>query len=80
MVRGKREKIQNRHRGIRGLKARMGRKCSISRGGRLNSGGIQVGGVDEEVTVLHEYVTVEITVEELTVLQAGTQHGGQLQE
>ena len=32
-------------RGIRGLKMRLGQKC-ISRGGaRLNSGGIQAGGV-----------------------------------
>ena len=29
-------------RGVRGLKARVGRKCCIGRGGsRLNSGGIQ---------------------------------------
>ena len=33
-------------RGIRGLKTRVGRECSISRRrGRLYSGGIHVGGV-----------------------------------
>ena len=33
-------------RGIKGLKARVGRQCCISRGrASLNSGGIQVGGV-----------------------------------
>ena len=32
--------------GIRGLETRVGRECSISRGGaRLYSGGIHVGGV-----------------------------------
>ena len=32
--------------GIRGLETRVGRECSISRGGaRLHSGGIHVGGV-----------------------------------
>ena len=34
--------------GIRGLKTRVGRECSISKGGaRLYSGGIHVGGVRE---------------------------------
>ena len=33
-------------RGIRGLKARVGQECSISRGVRLYSGGIQVGRVE----------------------------------
>ena len=33
-------------RGIKGLKARVGRECCISKGGaRLNRGGIQAGGV-----------------------------------
>ena len=33
---------------IRGLESRVGRECSISRGGaRLHSGGIHVGGVRE---------------------------------
>ena len=35
-------------RGIRSLRARVGRECCISRGGRLNNGGIQVGGVRGE--------------------------------
>ena len=35
-------------RGIKSLKARVGQKCSISRGGAtLNSGGIQAQGVRE---------------------------------
>ena len=42
-------------RGIRGLKARVGRKCCISRrGARFNSGGIQaegVGGGSHSVTM-----------------------------
>ena len=34
--------------GIRGLESRVGRECSISRGGaRFHSGGIRVGGVRE---------------------------------
>ena len=32
---GEREKIQNGQTGIRGLKARVGRECSISRGGQI---------------------------------------------
>ena len=32
--------------GIKGLETRVGRECSVSRGGtRLHSGGIHVGGV-----------------------------------
>ena len=31
--------------GIRGLRTRVGRECSISRGGTLYSGGIHVGGI-----------------------------------
>ena len=31
---------------------------------------------EDEVTVLQRGVTVEVTVEEITVLQEGTQHGG----
>ena len=42
--------------GIRGLETRVGRECSISRGGaRLYSGGIHVGrGSEEGVTVLRQ--------------------------
>ena len=41
-----REKIQSEWKEIRGLKASVIRECCISRGGaRLNSGGIQAGGV-----------------------------------
>ena len=47
-VRGQRDKIQNGQMGIRGLETRVGRECSISRGGRLYSGGIHVGGVRGE--------------------------------
>ena len=36
--------------GIRGLKTRMGRECSISRGIRLCSGSIRVGGGSHSVT------------------------------
>ena len=32
-------------------------------------------GSEEEVTVLQRGVTVEVTVEDVTVLQAGTQQG-----
>ena len=48
VVREQREKIQSGWKGIRGLEARMGQKCCISRGprrARLSSGGIQAGGV-----------------------------------
>ena len=31
--------------GIRGLESRVGQECSISRGARLYSGGIHLGGV-----------------------------------
>ena len=49
MVRGEREEIQNGQIGIRGLETRVGRECSISRGGaRLYSGGIRVGAVQRE--------------------------------
>ena len=44
-MRGQREKVQNGQRGIRDLKTRVGQECSISRGGRLYSGGIQTRGV-----------------------------------
>ena len=44
VVREQREKIQNGQKGIRGLKARMGRSAALVEGARLNSGGIQVGG------------------------------------
>ena len=43
--------------GIRGLEMRVGRECSISRGGgaRFHSGGIRVGGVrGGGVTVLRQ--------------------------
>ena len=41
-MRRQRKKIRSGPKGIRGLKARVGWKCYISRGGgRLNSGGIQ---------------------------------------
>ena len=42
--------------GIRGLETRVGRECSVSRGGaRLHSGGIRVGGVrGGGVTVLRQ--------------------------
>ena len=42
--------------GIRGLESRVGRECSISRGGaRFHSGGIRVGGVrGGGVTVLRQ--------------------------
>ena len=37
--------------GIRGLELRVGRECSISRGGaRFHSGGIRVGGGSHSVT------------------------------
>ena len=52
-------------RGIRGLKTRMGRECSISRGG-LNC------------TV--EIYMSEESEEGVTVLRVGTQQGRQLQE
>ena len=45
-----REKIKNGQKGIRGLKARMGRECFNSRVGggcRLNSIGVQARGVRE---------------------------------
>ena len=43
MVRGQREETYNGQMGIRGLETRVGRECSISRGGaRLYSGGIRV--------------------------------------
>ena len=45
MVRVQREKIQSVWKGIRGLKARVEWDCCISRGGRLNSRGLQPGGV-----------------------------------
>ena len=49
MMRGQREKIQNGPTGIRSLKTRMGRECSISRErARLYSGSIHVGGVRGE--------------------------------
>ena len=44
---GVREKIQNGKKGIRDLKARLGREYCISRGGRLNSRSIQARGVRE---------------------------------
>ena len=46
MVSEQREKIQNGQKGVRGLKTRVWRECSISsEWTRLYSGGIQVGGV-----------------------------------
>ena len=62
-------------RGIRGLKARVGQKCCISRGGgkwaRLNSGGIQAGDVRKG-----RYSVVGVGSPQV----AETQQGGQLQE
>ena len=42
MVRGQREKIFNGQMGVRGLKTRVRRECSNSRGVRLCSGGLHV--------------------------------------
>ena len=52
-------------RGLRGLKMRMRRECSISR-----------GGLDCAVKVYRS----EESEEEVIVLQVGMQQGGQLQE
>ena len=47
VVRGQRKEMGRR--GIRGLETRVGRECSISRGGaRFHSEGIRVGGVRGE--------------------------------
>ena len=49
VVKGQREKIKNGQMGIRDLKTRVGRECSISRvGARLYSGGIHVRRVQGE--------------------------------
>ena len=49
MVRGQRKKYRMGRQGIRCLKTRVGRECSISRRrARLYSGGIHVGGVRRE--------------------------------
>ena len=48
-MKGKREKIQNGHPGIKSLKTRVGQECSICReGARLHSKSIQVRGVQGE--------------------------------
>ena len=60
MVRGQRKKIQNGHNGDRGLKTRLGRECSISR-----------GGSDRTVEVYRS----EESEEEVTVLRIGAQQG-----
>ena len=55
----------------------MGRECCISR--EKPDWTVEVyrpEGTEEEVTVLQQGVTVEVTVEKVTVLQAGTQQGG----
>ena len=44
-MRGQRKKMQMVRRGIRGLNAKVGKECSISRGARLYSEGVQVRGV-----------------------------------
>ena len=49
MVRGRGRRYKVGRWGIGGLETRVGRECSVSRGGaRFHSGGIHVGGVRRE--------------------------------